>query len=295
LFFGEKKGGRKLPSTLAQFFGVSNTKSITETVLQRFDGWKPDGFLSNLVYGFSLPTKRRTGFKKALLDYKLGKSGEIEIFKANKMPKKWTNVPWVNFDGKVLEQNFTQVFEEKLVYKNAEGNFITNIVQVPQKTETTWWEALLNKDGNINDIADLGAARTAFAVNGNHSNDAVIVKKFHLWGKKNNVHTSTIHDAFFANASEMTTARQALKEVYAELLDNSVVKDVLDEMLARGLPKVTYDAELKRAIEIGLIPVPGVSVVGGKLLEISDILTKEDILKATSTDFTDDNSWYGIG
>ena len=42
-------------------------------------------------------------------------------------------------------------------------------------------------------------------MNGNHSNDAVIVKRYHLWGRKNNIPTSTIHDAFFANTAEKKT------------------------------------------------------------------------------------------
>ena len=77
---------------------------------------------------------------------------------------------------------------------DADGNWINNIIQVDQKTAGTWFEELMNKGNKINDIADAVSARTAYAVNGNHSNDATLVKNFHLWGKKNAIGTGTIHD-----------------------------------------------------------------------------------------------------
>ena len=129
----------------------------------------------------------------------------------------------------------------------------------------------------------------------NHSNDAVIVKRFHLWGRENNIPTSTIHDAFFANAADMLKARNALRGIYAKMLKNNVIKMTLDEMRARGLPKELYDKYLNEAIETGLIPVPGRSRVGGRLLKESDILNEKDILKEVPKDFKDDYGWYGVG
>lgn len=86
--------------------------------------------------------------------------------KDRKYPKKWTQIPWVNFDGKVLEQHYTQRFEERLSYKDKDGNWITNIIQVDNKTDPSWLDEIKNKSGQINDIADATGARTAFAVNG---------------------------------------------------------------------------------------------------------------------------------
>jgi DNA-directed RNA polymerase len=154
---------------------------------------------------------------------------------------------------------------------------------------------VINKSGKINDIADATQARTAFAVNGNHSNDAVLVKKFHLWGEKNDIPTSTIHDAFFANAADMIRARKALRNIYGEVLERNVVKDTLDEMLSRGLPKDVYDKYLNEAKDIGLIPISGRSIVGGKVLKEKDILKIEDILQEIPEGFKDDYGWYGIG
>lgn len=121
------------------------------------------------------------------------------------------------------------------------------------------------------------------------------MKQFHLWGSKNGVPTSTIHDAFFANAADMLKARLALRQIYANVLDKSVIKATLDEMLARGLPKELYDKYLNEAIDIGLIPVVGRSRVGGKLVTDSDILLRKDVLQEVPKGFSSNFGWYGIG
>jgi hypothetical protein len=174
---------------------------------------------------------------------------------------------------------------------------IMNVIQVPQKTEATWWEQLINKEGKINDIADVTKARTAYAVNGNHSNDATLVKNFHLWGKKNNVATSTIHDAFFANAADMIPARAGLRELYANAVTKQSVRATLDEMHARGLPDELYNKYLEEAIEKGLIPVIGKSKINGVLMTEKDVLTVEDVLSPIPkpSDFNDDLGFYGVG
>ncbi len=305
---GSRKKGYVLPDRVSELLGIKAGEPVSEKLLRRIGGWNPDSNLADLLYGVKAPDNRRTGAKYLKtevfvpsVDLKnLAFGGEktlteLSVFYANKLPKSWTNVPWVNFDGKIIEQNFTQSFEQRLVYRDKDGNWVNNIIQVPQKTESSWWDQVANKSGKINDIADATKARTAFAVNGNHSNDAVIVKQFHLWGKANGVPTSTIHDAFFANAAEMLKARKALREIYAKTLSRNVIKATLDEMKARGLPKEIYDRYLEEAIEKGLIPVPGKSRVGGKILKESDILTEEDILSPVPDDFKTDYGWYGVG
>jgi len=286
----------EIDSKLAEILGIPVQGSFAQRVLQKFSWWKPNGTLHNMFYGTQAATKRRTGAKYLKVELlKLQKLYEVEVFEANKLPSKWTSIPWKNFDGKTIEQNFTQVFEERLRYRNKDGEWITNILQVPQKSEATWWEQIINDSGNINDIADATKARTAFAVNGNHSNDAVVVKRFHLWGQKNGVPTSTIHDAFFTNAADMLKARDGLRQIYAKALKSNTIKDTLDEMLARGLPRNLYDKYLNEAIESGLIPVVGRSRVGGRRLRDTDILTQEDILKDVRQLFEEDAYWYGVG
>lgn len=309
---GSKSKGYVLPDVVSRILGIKAREPVSEKVLRRFGFWKPDGTLSEILYGVPSPEDRRTGAKfmkleiltpalptpenllkgKFLSEQKI--SG-VEVFYANKLPKSWTNVPSANFDGKIIEQNFTQTFEERLFYKNPDGTWTTNILQVPQKTSSNWWEEAANKIGKINDIADATKARTAFGVNANHSNDAVLVKKFHLWGKREGVPTSTIHDAFFANAADMLKARKALRTIYAEALKNNVIKLTLDEMLARGLPRHLYDQYLKEAIDSGLIPVEGISKINGRTMKKNDILNEDDILKPVPDGFKTDYSWYGVG
>ena len=293
---GDRKRGYILPDRISEILGLKAGEPVSEKLIKRFGFWKPNGTMADIIYGVKAPDNRRTGFKTLKLDVaQIDITKGIEVFTANKMPKSWTNAPSVNFDGKVIEQNFTQQFEERLNYKDKDGKWVTNILQIPQKTESTWWEQVINKSGKINDIADATRARTAFGVNMNHSNDATLVKKFHLWGKENNIPTSTIHDAFFANAADMLKARKALREIYSTVLERNVIQDTLNEMRSRGLSKELYDKYLNEAKDIGLIPIPGRSIVGGKVLEDKDILKFEDIIKEIPEGFKDDYGWYGIG
>ena len=287
--------GFETRARFSEALGLKAGEPITEKILRRFGFWRPDGNLAKILFGNTTPNDRRTGakyFKTDILG--IGDKLQVEVFTANKMPKSWTNIPWVNFDGKIIEQNFTQSFQEKLRYKDIDGNWVTNLLQVQQKTSSSWWDETLNKSGKINDIADVTKARTAFAVNGNHSNDATIVKRFHLWGKKNNVETTTIHDAFFANAEEMVKARNGLRSTYANALESNSIKLTLDEMRARGMSREIYLKYLNEAIELGLIPVAGRSRVGGRLMKESDILTTEDILQEVPSGFENDYGWYGV-
>ena len=180
-------------------------------------------------------------------------------------------------------------------YRDKDGKWVTNIIQVDQKTDPTWWDELINADGKINDIGDTQKARTAFAVNGNHSNDATIVKNFHLWGRANGVDTSTVHDAFFTNISDMAMSRKTLLDIYTKALDNNSTKATLDEMLARGLPRDLYNKYLNEAIDIGLIPIAGRSKINGKIVTEDDILKKSDMLKTISDKFNSNYGWYGVG
>ena len=129
----------------------------------------------------------------------------------------------------------------------------------------------------------------------NHSNDATLVKQFHLWGRRNGIATSTIHDAFFTNAAKMLDARTGLRQIYGSAVDKNSIVATLDEMKARGLPQELYDKYLNEAIDTGLIPVVGRSRINGKLMTKADILTREQILKLVPEKFNNNLYWYGIG
>jgi len=296
--FGEYNKGQRVNPLLGWVLGLDPRTSIREKVLQRVPGYKPGGTISDVLFGVQdggfRPTGKKFGFKiqvgDVYADFDLAKFGM-----PNKQPKTWTHIPWVNFDGKVLEQSYMQRFEERLNYKDANGDWITNIIQVDQKTEPTWFEQLMNKDGKINDIADTISARTAYAVNGNHSNDATIVKNFHLWGKENGIGTSTIHDAFFTNAARMLEGKLALRKMFANALESNSVKKTLDLLKERGLPQELYDKYLNEAIDSGIIPVLGRSKIGGRVITEEDILNRSDILQELPREFwKNDKSFYGI-
>ena len=60
---GTKESGYKLPSTLARLIGVDAKKSVSEQFLEKFGFWKPNGTLSQIIYGVPDPTNRRLGAK----------------------------------------------------------------------------------------------------------------------------------------------------------------------------------------------------------------------------------------
>jgi hypothetical protein len=94
----------------------------------------------------------------------------------------------------------------------------------------------------------------------------------------------------------MLKARKALRQIYARALEKNVILMVLDEMRARGFPKELYDKYLNEAIKIGLIPRAGISEIDGKIMQESDILKIQDILREIPDDeFLDDLYFYGVG
>ena len=93
----------------------------------------------------------------------------------------------------------------------------------------------------------------------------------------------------------MVTARQGLREIYADAVDSQSLMLTLKEMRARGMPKEVYDAYVDEAERIGLIPVAGKSIVGGRVLKKEDILRREDVLVPLKSDFKTNRYFYGIG
>ena len=141
---GSRKKGYVLPDYISELLGLKAGQPVSEKFLQRMGIYSPGGSLADMLLGVKTPDNRRTGGKVFKISIAGVKLLEMEIVYPNKLPKSWTNVPWVNFDGKVIEQNFTQSFEERLSYRNPDGSYTINILQIPQKTEATWWEQLTN-------------------------------------------------------------------------------------------------------------------------------------------------------
>jgi len=134
------------------------------------------------------------------------------------------------------------------------------------------------EDGKLLGKGSLNDARIGLGVNGNHSNDAAIVRRFHLWGRKNGVDTATIHDAFFTNISEANRAKTALRTIYADALEGDTIRKTLREMRKEGLSRKSYNELLNKARELGLIDPP-------------NKITRKDILAP----IREGEDWYGIG
>jgi hypothetical protein len=176
------------------------------------------------------------------------------------------DIPWVTFDGKKLYQRYRPVLEERIEFTDpVTGRRVYNVY----KDSVT--------DGKFKGKSSIIDAKSGYGVNGNHSNDAAIVRQFHLWGRKNDVKTATIHDAFFVNVGEATGAKNALRHLYADAVESDTILKTLQAMRDEGLSEKAYQKLLKKAIEDGLI--------------VEDGLTAKDILAPIPIG----ESWYGIG
>jgi len=180
---------------------------------------------------------------------------------------KKVDIPWVTFDGKIMTQRYRPRIQERIEFTDpVTGRKVMNIYE--GKAE----------DGKLLGKSSLADAGLGLGVNGNHANDAAIVRLFHLWGAKNNIDTATIHDAFFTNIAVARQAKAALREIYAEALEGDTVRKTLKQMYNEGLPYKVYIELLEEARRQGLIDPP-------------NKITKQDILKPIGPN----EDWYGIG
>jgi hypothetical protein len=180
---------------------------------------------------------------------------------------KLVDIPWVTVDGKLLFQRYRPTVQERISFVDpVTGRRVSNIYE-----DSITDSKFLGRSSVID-------ARTGLGVNGNHMNDASIVRKFHLWGKKNDVFTATIHDGFFTNLADSTAAKWKLREIYADAVEGDTLLNTLKAMRARGLTEESFQRLMKRAKELGL-------------LDPENGITAEDIL----AEVPDGWDFYGIG
>ena len=178
------------------------------------------------------------------------------------------DIPWVTFDGKTMMQRYRVKEQVRIDFTDPiTGQKVYNIYEAPSRN------GKLMSEQSIQDSA------IGLGVNGNHSNDAVLVRRFHLWGRKNNVDTGTIHDAFFTNLGDAVNAKWALRQLYADALKQGTIDKTLKAMRDSGMSRATYKQYLQRAKDDGL------------LQSGPDALTYDEILAPIE----DGNDWYGIG
>ena len=177
------------------------------------------------------------------------------------------DIPWITFDGKRMTQRYRVKEQARIDFTDpVTGQKVFNIYEAP------------SVDGKLMSQASIQDASIGLGVNGNHSNDASIVRQFHLWGRKNKVATGTIHDAFFSNLGEAVPAKWALRQIYADSLKNGTIPQTLKAMRKSGMSRATYNKYLQRAKADGLIN-PDNKITPKELLET----------------IRDGNDWYGIG
>jgi SPP1 gp7 family putative phage head morphogenesis protein len=177
------------------------------------------------------------------------------------------DVPWVTFDGKLLHQRYRPKIQAAIDFIDPQtGRRVRNIYE-----DSATDAYLLGK-------ASISRARIGLGVNGNHMNDASIVRQFHLWGARNGVDTATIHDAFFTNIGDVTRAKTALREIYANSLEGDTIRKTLLAMKDEGLSNKTYNELLQRAKEEGLVDPP-------------NKITRDEVLAPIRSGY----DWYGIG
>jgi hypothetical protein len=152
------------------------------------------------------------------------------------------DIPWVTFDGKTMMQRYRVKEQARVDFTDpVTGEKVFNIYEAP------------SKDGKLLSQQSIQDASIGLGVNGNHSNDAVLVRRFHQWGRRNKVDTGTIHDAFFTNLGEAVNAKSALRQIYADALQQGTIKQTLKAMRDSGMSRATYNKYLQRARQDGLI------------------------------------------
>jgi len=177
------------------------------------------------------------------------------------------DIPWVTFDGKVLYQRYRPKIQSSIEFRDpVTGRMVRNIYEAKAEDATLLGKASLNRAG------------IGMGVNGNHMNDASIVRQYHLWGQRNNVPTATIHDAFFTNIGDAVKSKDALRLIYADALDGDTIRQTLNELRRQGMSRKTYDALILRAKQEGL-------------LDPANGLTREDILAPIRPGY----DFYGVG
>jgi len=180
---------------------------------------------------------------------------------------KKVDIPWVTFDGKVMMQRYRGKDQERIEFTDPlTGRKTVNI-----------YEGTV-ADGELRGKHAYQDASIGLGVNGNHSNDAVIVRRFHLWGRKNNIGTGTIHDAFFTNIGHADKAKTALRTIYADALDGDTIRKTLKEMRKEGMSWKNYFKLLAEAKRLGLVDPP-------------NKITRKEILGK----IPEGKDWYGIG
>jgi len=190
-----------------------------------------------------------------------------------------TRMPWVTFDNKKLSQIYPPKVEAAINWTDpVTGRKITNVIQ--DVVEDT---SIVKGRGAVGD------AVTGLGVNGNHMNDAAIVRQAHLWARKTSTPHSTIHDAFFTNIVDARKLKTALRGIYADARGGKTIPRTLKAIRADGRKQIrlskeqrtkdydTFEGKVKSAAKERKLMMSTVSKIDDNKFtkqDLSDMLTE---------------------
>ena len=153
-----------------------------------------------------------------------------------------TEISWRTFDGKRFKQIYRpKVQSEIRFYDPHTKRYVKNIYQK------------VDKSGKLKGAFQVGDVRLGYGVNGTHANDASVVRQFHLWGRRNDVDTATIHDAVFTPITMSEPSRVELLKIYSRFRDDDNLFKNLKLARRQGLSKASYEEFLEQAKRTGLL------------------------------------------
>ena len=129
------------------------------------------------------------------------------------------DIPWATFDGKVLTQRYRPKVEQSIQFKDpVTGRMVSNIYRD------------VVDDDFLKGKGSIGDAVTGLGVNGNHMNDAAIVRQYWLQSRKSDKRVATVHDGFFSHLEEADWTKVTLNDLYAEAVESNQIKRQLKAM-----------------------------------------------------------------
>jgi SPP1 gp7 family putative phage head morphogenesis protein len=227
-------------------------KSVSAALLAEAAEIHPD--LSDFVYKYSNRRGPQVGpdhFKQiaAIMSEKLTERAPVtgtyidfwkRVGQDYARATKKVRIPWVTFDGKKLYQDYRPKIQQEIRFYDPQSKrYVRNIYQMSAE------------DGKLLGKGQVGDVRLGLGVNGTHADDASVVRRLHLWGRRVGVPTSTIHDAAALNINDIDPLLKEVRNIYRDFSKYPKVKKTLDALREEGLPDELYYKYLREAEQLG--------------------------------------------
>ena len=138
------------------------------------------------------------------------------------------DIPWATFDGKVLTQRYRPKVEQAIQFKDPiTGKMVTNIYRD------------VVDDDFLRGKGSIGDAVTGLGVNGNHMNDASIVRQYWLQSRKQDKRIATVHDGFFSHIEDADWTKETLNDLYAQAVESRAIERTVKAMRDQALENLS--------------------------------------------------------